>query len=265
MERIYVFIIRNDVWMLILASMGLIWYISEYIRARRLLKRAVFGLEREKGVQYRNNALIFILALTSVVALVFYVNYQIAPTLPPGVLRDPTATPDLIRTPLSSPTPLATIPPTATPPIAPTITLSGQPGVPPAPTSEAPLTTQDTITNSSPLATPPAQPTPDIGCTLQLSISEPRPGAVVSGPIEFFGTADTPDFNGYKMEANGPQTNGQWASLLGRTINQPVVESLLGSVNLSQWESGPYLIRITTLDSAGNEAYQCAIQITLEN
>ena len=70
MERIYIFILRNDVWMLIVASFGLVWYISKFMQSRRILQRAVFGLERERGQQLRNNAAIFILALTAVIAII---------------------------------------------------------------------------------------------------------------------------------------------------------------------------------------------------
>lgn len=268
MERIYIFILRNDVWMLLLASLGLIWYISEYLRARRLLQRAVFGLELERGRQLRNNAAIFILALTAVIGIVIYVNYQVAPTLPPELLRPPTPTPDLERTPLTSPTPPVIPSSTPTPPLAPTITLPSQPLVPPpiapAATATEAIEQEDGDTAVT-LPTPALASTPVIGCNLQLTISEPRNGATVSGFIEFFGTANTPDFGGYTLEANGPQTNGQWASLVGRTINQPVVDGLLGNVNLSQWESGPYLVRLTAFNRSGEATYQCAIQITLEN
>jgi hypothetical protein len=271
MERIYIFILRNDVWILILAFLGLVWYFSEFMRSRRLLQRAVFGLERERGLQLRNHAMIFVLTLAAVIAIIFYVNYQVAPTLPAELFRPPTPTPDPARTALASPTPLPALPPTPTPPLAPTITLPSEPLSPPL---VAPVTNTTNISQTREegenntavtIATLPVPPTPVIGCTLQLTISEPRNGAAIARDIEFFGTANTPDFGGYVLEANGPQTNGQWASLLGRVVDQPVVDGLLGNVNLSQWESGPYLIRLTAFNRSGAEAYQCAIQIMLEN
>ncbi len=266
MERIYIFILRNDVWMLILATLGLIWYLSEFLRARRQLQRAVFGLELERGRQLRNNAALFILALTAVIAIILYVNYQVAPTLPPELLRPPTPTPDLERTPFASPSPPVIPTSTPTPPLAPTITLPSQPLVPP-PIAPAATETPEPVEGDTAvtLPTPIVAPTALIGCNLQLTFNEPRNGATVAGFIEFFGTANTPEFGGYTLEANGPQTNGQWASLLGRTMTQPVVDGLLGNVNLSQWESGPYLIRLTALNRNGDAAYQCAIQITLAN
>jgi hypothetical protein len=117
----------------------------------------------------------------------------------------------------------------------------------------------------APTATPTAYvpPTPFVDCTADLRISEPRNGAVVSGEISFSGTADTDNFQYYILETNGPQTNGQWASLLGRQVDQPVREGFLGTSNLAMWEPGPYLIRLTTVDIGDNITGQCVIQVTL--
>jgi hypothetical protein len=252
MENFYVFIIRNDVIIYILCAFGLFWYVNELLRARRILRRAMFGLERETGTAVRNNALTFILLLSAIAGFVYYVNNRIAPTLPPEIWRPPTPTPDARATPLVSPTPLSTPTPPVIP-LAPTVTLPGAPPVSPPGGGEATLT-----------AVPPT-PTPFVGCNIALNISEPANGAAVTGSISFFGTADTENFGHYTLEANGPQTEGQWASLLGRTINQRVVGSFLGSANLAGWASGPYLIRLTAVDSAGNETGVCVIQVTLDN
>lgn len=255
MDAFFVFIIRNDVWILILCAMGLFWYFTEFIRAQRLLRRAMFGLERETGTRMRNNALLFIGIFTAVILLVYFVNARIAPTLPPEVLNPrPVATPDIFLTPLSSPTPLGgpvDQQPTATPPLAPTVTLPGA-APPPGEGTQAPPTLAVT-------------PTPFIACTQELNFTQPRDGAGVQGEISFFGTADTPNFGYYTMEINGPQTQGQWASLLGRDVDTPVREGFLGESNLGVWENGPYLVRLTAVDNAGNITGQCAISITLVN
>ena len=65
------------------------------------------------------------------------------------------------------------------------------------------------------------------------------------------------------LETNGPQTNGAWASLLGRQVDTPVVEGFLGEASLAAWQPGPYLIRLTAVDSAGNITGACVIQVTL--
>jgi hypothetical protein len=267
MEPIYVFIVRNDVWIYILSALGLFWFGSEFLRARRMLKRAVFGLEKERGQRIRNNALSLILLFSVIIGAVYYVNASIAPTLPPSLFRPPTPTPNIFVTPLSSPTPLRTqeiVPPSPTPPLVPTITLPGQLNGG-APATDGRDATPDGL--ETPLATDTPGPTvtPFIACTIDLNISEPSDGGFVSGAFSFSGTADFADFLSYRIEANGPETNGQWASLLGRTVDRPVREGFLGNVNLSQWSSGPYLIRLVGTNTSGSDVGFCVIQVTIDN
>jgi len=266
MESIYVFLIRNDVWIYILSGMGLFWFGSELIRAQRGLRYALFGLERERGQRIRNSSLAFALFFTAVASLVFYVNAQIAPNLPAEALMPPTPTPDIFRTPLSSPTPLEGMEPTAAPsptsPPVPTITLANPANFAAPAADNLELTPPGAAPAAS---TPGASPTPFIDCTTDLNLSQPRNGAIVNGAITFNGTADTPDFGLYRLQANGPQTSGQWASLLGRDIDQRVQNGFLGSVNLSDWQPGPYLIRLTAVNASGGDTGYCVIQITLDN
>ena len=267
MNTLYVFLIRNDVWIYIVCAFGLVWYVNQLLQARGILRRAMFGLEREQGRAIRNSALVFILVFSAVISAVYYVNAQIAPDLPAEILKPPTATPDIFMTRLSSPTPLGTPGAplaTATLPFVPTVTLPGQNNsiiIEQDINGTLVITTREPEATSVPVITTPATPT--IACTPQLNISEPRDGSVVSGLITFSGTADTENFQFYRLEANGPETNGQWSSLLGRTVDQTVNESVLGQANLQNWSSGPYLVRLTAVDSNNNESDICVIQVTL--
>jgi hypothetical protein len=259
MERIYLFLIRNDVWIYILSALGLFWYITELWRANSNLRRAVYGLEKERGTRMRNNALFFVALFSLIIGTVYYVNARIAPGLPQQLLRPATPTPNVFSTRLTSPTPLQSSNVTrevVTPAFAPTVTLQGAAADP----QEEIFSGEDALT---PTATEYVPPTPFVACTADLNISEPRNGAAIAGAVSFSGTADTEIFQYYVLETNGPQTQGQWASLLGRRIDQPVREGFLGSSNLSMWESGPYLIRLTTYDVADNVIGQCVIQVTL--
>ncbi len=256
MERIYLFLIRNDVWIYILSAFGLVWYATELIRSQSALRRAMFNLERETASRTRNHALSFVLFFATLVGVVYYVNVYVAPTLPETVLSPPTPTPDIFATPLPSPTPLLTPPAEGdilVPPVlAPTATLPGDAVAVP-------------ITDTVAAEPAPAAPTPFVGCTPELSISEPLNGAVAFQRVAFRGTANTGELHQYVIELNGPQTVDVWAPISQEPLNQPVVNGDLGQADLSQWATGPYLVRLRALDPAGTELGVCTIQITLDN
>ncbi|MBP8948358.1 MAG: hypothetical protein KBG73_05910 [Candidatus Promineofilum sp.] len=255
MDRIYLFLIHNRVWIYILSAFGLVWYIGELIRAQRALGRAMFNLERETATRLRNHALSFVLFFVTVVGVVYYVNRFVAPDLPEEVLSPLTPTPDIFATPLASPTPLTT--PladgaiAAPPVLAPTATVFGAVVAP--------------ITDTLPADDIAAAPTPFAGCIPLLTITEPLNGAVVFQRARFRGTANTGDLHRYVVELNGPGTDGTWLPLTDEPVSQPVVEGELGEIDMSQWASGPYLARLRALDTVGQELGVCTIQVTLDN
>ena len=256
MERIYLFLIRNDVWIYILSAFGLVWYVTELIRSQNALRRAMFNLERETAGRVRNHALSFVLFFAAVVGIVYYVNTTIAPTLPETVLSPPTPTPDIFATPLPSPTPLVT--PliegdiSIAPVLAPTATLPG-------------VAVAEPITATVSAETAPIAPTPFVGCTPELSIDEPLNGSVAFQRLSLRGTANTGELHQYVIELNGPQTGDVWAPISQEPLPQPVVNGDLGQADLSQWAPGPYLVRLRALDVAGSQLGVCQIQITLDN
>jgi hypothetical protein len=268
MERAFIFILRNDVWIYILSVLGIIWYTNQLFQSRKILRRAMFGLEREKGRKMQTTAVFFLLFFGGTIAFVLYVNNTIAPTIPDSAWKPPTPTPNIFATPLSSPTPLGTAeirPPDPTPELVPTITLASDAINPPTTSdNEDPQLTDLTPIPNTPTPSGPT-PTPFVDCTVDLNISEPSNGSVVAEVINFRGTANTPNFAYYRLEANGPETDGVWASLLGRDMDQPIRDNFMGNVNLSQWGDGPYLIRLTTVDQSGFVTGQCVIQVTLDN
>ena len=256
MERIYLFLIRNDVWIYILSAFGLVWYVTELARSQNALRRAMFNLERETASRTRNHALSFVLFFVAVVGSVYYVNTYVAPTLPETVLLPPTPTPDIFATPLSSPTPLVT--PLAegdisiAPVLAPTATLPG-------------VAVAEPITATVSAEAAPVAPTPFVGCTPELAIDEPLNGGVAFQRVTFRGTANTGELHQYVIELNGPQTVDVWAPISQEPLPQPIVNGELGQADLSQWTPGPYLVRLRALDVAGSQLGVCQIQITLDN
>lgn len=286
MDRVYVFLIRNDVWIYIICGLGLLWYLNELIRSQSALRRAMFGLERETALRTRNAALFFVILFSAISAAVFYVNREIRPTLPPELLRPPTPTTDSGFAPatvtVESTPEVVESEATPTPPIAPTVTLPGGPSAPITDSVTDTLTTTLTLTGtitateqtpSLPELQPTAAPAPQeepttgpqvAGCTPDAIITEPREGASVLGLLNVFGSANTTDFGYYEIEIRGPQTNDRWASLVGRRIMQPVTDGILaGNANLSPWTQGQYDVRLTISNENDEITHQCSVSISL--
>lgn len=263
MESIYVFLIRNDVWIYILCGLGLLWYLGEFIRSRGLLKRAMFGLEKERGRRMMSRSLALILLFGLIIAAVTYVNLGVAPTLPADLLKPPTPTPNIFATPLSSPAPAGGV---ATPTLvlAPTVTLpapgpaddEGAPIAPEEPSPTGPASAEELTATAAP-ETPPELCSPDI------DISAPPDGATISGSATFFGTASSDDFGYLKLEVNGPQTSGVWDSLPVNSATQPLFDNIIGGVNVSTWAPGPYRFRLSVYDSTDSVVGQCEIQLSV--
>lgn len=267
MDRVFLFFVRNDVWIYIVCAFGLFWYLTEFVRAQRRLRQAMFNLERETSLQVRNNALTFILFFGAIAGFTYYVNAAIAPDLPEELLIPATATPDIFATPLVPPTPLSgssgepddTILPEGPAP-APTVTLPPELG---GPLPEPGLVTDTTDLETSP--TPEIVGTPFVGCQRDLMFTSPLDGSVAFSTVEFAGTANTGETHLYTIELNGPQTEGAWAPLFETPVAQPVNEAALGTADLSAWADGPYLARLRATDRGGIEIGQCVIQFTLDN
>ncbi len=260
MERLYVFLIRNDVWIYILCGLGLTWYMAELWRARRILRGAMFGLEKERGRQMQQTALTFIVFFAAVIGLVTYVNSQVAPTLPQELLKPPTPTPNVFATPLSSPTSIGGEA-TATFAVAPTVTLRSpdESSEPPAGLGTIPAEPEETPAETA-TATLPAQAG---GCNPGVEITAPPNGITATGIVTFFGTATSTNFAALDLEVYGPETDGGWLSLLGQPATSPVLDGILGRADFTNWAPGDYLVRLRLLDDQGGTASQCIIQISV--
>jgi hypothetical protein len=253
MNQLYVFLIQNDVWIYIVTGIGLFWYTGQLIRARRELRQAMFGLERERGLQRQRRAITIGVFLLAIIILVSYVNFFVAPDLPPDLLKPPTPTPDLFVTPLSSPTPIDTGG-TATPDLAPTVTLVGAP--------EDGGITLDEELSPEPTAsyTPPAL---IADCGTDVTITSPPNGTQLTGNLTLFGTAAGSEAVAYDIEAHGISTDYGWLSLLETKIPTPVLDGILGSEDLSDWIPGVYTIRLSVFDQDDAVVGECAIQLEL--
>lgn len=263
MQSLYIFFIRNDVWIYIVCFFGFVWYFMQWVQARQILRRAMFGMERERGLTLQTTSLMLLFVFGGIGAFVGFVNVQIAPQLPAELILPPTPTRDPSFTPLASPPPRQTA--TPTPPdnfifeLAPTATLPGDAPVGTVDPSIPPFSTDIPITNAE------ATATPIVGCALDLNLSAPREGAVVTnGEVTFLGTAVLPNQTAYRLDINGPQTNGVWASITGRDVEQQVNDSFLAEADLTGWRIGPYLIRLSAINETGGIMQICVTQITID-
>ena len=254
MNQVYVFLIRNDVWIYVLAGIGLFWYLGQLIRARQSLRQAMFGLERERGQIQQRRALTFTLILILVIILVTYVNVFVAPTLPSDLLKPPTPTPDIFVTPLSSPTPIGTEESTD-PQLAPTVTLVESELIPPETIQESPEEPADE-------PTPPAV----IGdCQPDATITSPPSGAQVESRFTVFGTAAGGNALEYNLDIWGESTEDQWLPALEERRPSPILDGILGSVDLIGSQDGIYTIRLRVFDADDEVIGQCAIQVDLKS
>jgi hypothetical protein len=260
MEALYVFLIRNDVWIYILCGLGFVWYFTQLIRSRGILRRSMFGLEIERGQRIMRRSLLLVLLFAIIAAAVTYVNLSIAPTLPPELLKPPTPTPNIFVTPLSSPTPAAG---QATPTIAlaPTVTLV------PAPAGDTPVSETPPATGGVEV-TPGTSPSPNepaAGCTPGSIITSPPNGAIIATTVTFFGSAAAETFSYYTFEVNGPQSGDQWTALPLEAATQQVFDNILASLDVSTWLAGTHAFRLSVYDAADTLLGQCEIQLVVDS
>jgi hypothetical protein len=171
-------------------------------------------------------------------AVTTVVSRSISPSPPPTLAFTPTST----NTPAAilSPAPLPTPTPVGTPTPQPTPTVAVE--VQPSPTPEL---SQDLPPNCA-----------DLG----VRITEPSPGAHLTGIATITGSATVENFDYYKLELRSP--GEEWVYLLHST--QAVIEGVLG-----QWDTvivgpGEYELRLVVVDVTGNYPEPCAIQLVVD-
>lgn len=212
-----------------------------FLRAHRRLAGTVFGLERE-AIQAQRSVALSMLAVLAFVATALYVFvHVVAPALVPGGDRA-RPTPAFAGTLASSPGPVLQ-------PILPTLA--------------AEQLTAVALGTLLPTLPPTEAPVPvGVGCSNpQAALTEPGFGAAVAGPVEVMGTADIPDFAFYKLEINGPATEGNWQTLSAGSA--PVSDGVLGTWDASLYTAGSYNFRLVVYDAGGNSPSPCVIPITI--
>jgi len=236
------FIAEHAAWFYGLAAVLALLFLRVAWGARRERLKAIFTLEREAAVKRQTHVLWAAIGIFVFLALIFAVERYIAPSITiPG---EPEATPTLLFLPTPSTTPAT---PTATP--TPTRTRT-------RPTRPTRQPTATGTPEAHPSALPPQCPSPGS------QITSPGIGQVVTGVVQFSGTAQVENFEYYKMELGVGESPREWGFLFSK--QSPVVKGALGSWDSGTVAPGTYTIRLVVVDSTGNYAPPCQVTVKVE-
>lgn len=208
-------------------------------------------MERERAASDRNTAIFSLILFLGIIGGVVYVNTTLAATIPRELLDPPTITPDLIATQLATPTvvitPRSSLP-TATPLLAPTATLRDG--------------TLNIVQQAGPTRPPPMDVEPLVeGCAGTAQIRSPESGQTLIDGVSIFGEAQGEAFAYYALDVSGPQTEGEWQSMIAGVVGDPVADGFLGSADFINWETGIYQMRLTVFSAENIPLDSCLIQV----
>jgi tetratricopeptide (TPR) repeat protein len=83
------------------------------------------------------------------------------------------------------------------------------------------------------------------------AITWPPAGERLDGRVAIRGTASLPDFQFYKLEYGLGRNPGRWFGI-GEIVEQPVLDGVLATWDVSDLPAGEYTIRLTIVDASGN-------------
>jgi hypothetical protein len=243
---------RYAIWFYVLGAVVALYYLRELIGARRAGRQSLFGLEREHAMHRRTRAALMLALLALSLGAVAVLAHVVAPRLAgetPAIATQPTSSAPFVAT-----------PPTDTP--TPRPSASAAPSVA-ARTPQPTGTPMPEPTGAEPPPTEPPLP-PVAGCgDPNQNLTSPQPGAVVSGIVSIYGTADIAGFEYYKFEVRGEQTNGEWVTTA--VFRQPARDTLLGTWDTVAWQPGPYELRLVVVDNTGNFPEPCVVALTVQS
>jgi len=240
------------IWLYVLGAVVALYYLRELVVARRAGRQSLFGLEREQALHRRTRAALMLALLILSLGAIAVLAHVVAPRLAgeaPAIATQPTSSAPFVATP---PTDTPTPRPTSSPVLSPTARTPQPTGTAtPEPTSAEPAATE-----------PPPPPVAGCGDPNQ-NLTSPQPGAVVSGVVSIYGTADISGFVYYKFEVRGEQTNGEWVTTA--VFQQPARDTLLGTWDTVAWQPGPYELRLVVVDNTGNFPEPCVVSLTVQS
>jgi hypothetical protein len=214
------------------------------IRDRR---EALFTLEKETATNRAYRGVTIIMIASAIAALVTFINVSVEPMVREASEREATPTMLWNLTPTFTPAPATPTRRTTPTPtrlsVTPTAILT--PTIPPPP----------------PTSPPPAPPP----CPNVLAcIAAPGEGAKLAGVVEIRGTANIEDFHFFKVEYGAGQAPTTW-NVIGALQYEPVENSTLLTFDTAALADGPYVIRLTVVDSTGNFPKPSQVSVVVVN
>ncbi len=179
-------------------------------------------------------------------------------TVRPSATREATAT--IQSTSTGTPRPTDTLRPTDSPTARPTQRRTSAP----RPTVAATVTPTPRAGTVAPDVTGTQSSTDGICTNPDSIIIAPRVGSVLTGTVEFYGTARIPGFSFYKLEIRLEPWSTASDYVTFYTSYRPVKNGLLGTLDTTPWEDGEYWIRLVVVDTTGNYPERCAILYTID-
>lgn len=144
------------------------------------------------------------------------------------------------------------------------------PPVTPRPSSDSVPSSVPTKTHTpSPTSSPGptgTQTATDGACTnLDSVITSPTVGAILTGVVEFVGSAKVPKFDYYKLEIRqeGYSTAEDYVTFF--TGEQQVNNEVLAELNTLAFPNGEYWVRLVVVNDTGNYPERCAILYVIQN
>jgi hypothetical protein len=94
-------------------------------------------------------------------------------------------------------------------------------------------------------------------------ITSPLDGASVRGIITFEGSATAANFAGYQIEVGQGTNPAGYIPVVG-PVNQIVEQGVLGTLDTTQVENGPYTLRLVVFDQSGG-AFDSKVRVLVDN
>jgi len=235
------------IWIYLACGLLILLSLRAVLLAMRDRREALFTLERETATNRAYRAVTIIMIAIAMAGLVTFLDVSVEPMVREAHEREATPTMLLNLTPTFTPAPATPTRPTSPTPtrlaVTPTAVLT--PTVPPPPP-----------------ASPPPPPPP---CSNTLAcITSPGEGAKLKGAVEVRGTANIEDFHFYKIEYGAGQAPTNW-NVIGALQYAPVEDSTLLTFDTAALADGPYVLRLTVVDSTGNFPEPSKVSVVVAN